>query len=140
MKIKHKIVDGVAVVAIHGKLIGGPEHSSDFHSAIRSLIEAGHTRLAINLGRTTLANSQGIGMLIGAYTSARKAGGDLVLARVLDRIAGILSVTRLYLIFRVFDTEAEAVAYLSGEDKGAPGARPGVKEDAPSRRGMRGRP
>lgn len=135
MKLKHKMIGDVAVIEIHGKLIGGPGESSDFHSFIRSLIDAGHTRLVVNLHRTSWANSQGIGLLIGAYTSARNKGGDLVLTHVLDRIAGILSVTRLYLIFRVFDSDDEAVANLAAADAPKQGSKGG--EDTPGPGSMR---
>lgn len=131
MKLKHKFSNDVAVVTIEGKLVGGPENSKKFHSLFRSLIEVGHPRIVVDLGRTSWANSQGIGMLIGAYTSARKAGGDLVLARVLDRISGILSVTRLYLIFRVFDTQAAAITHLSAQLDPTAGKLPVAGEDAP---------
>jgi len=112
MKLIKKEIRGVVVVEVHGKLIGGPESSDEFHELIKGLLDGGKNKIVINLGRTSWADSRGIGMLIGAYTSVKNAGGDLVLAHVIDRINGILSVTRLLLIFRTFDSDDNAVDYL----------------------------
>ncbi len=59
-------------------------------------------------------NSSGLGMLIGALTSARNAGGDLKLAAVPKRVQTLLSVTRLTDIFETHDTAAAAVASYGG--------------------------
>jgi len=112
MKLTRKEVRGIVVVSIHGKLFGGPDASDKFHQLFKSIIADGKKYVVVDLHRTSNANSLGIGMLIGAYTSMRNAGGDLVLACVIDRINGILIVTQLALIFKTFDTVDEAVDHL----------------------------
>ena len=112
MKLTRKDVRGVVVVGIQGNIIGGSGDSEKFHEMFKSIIEEGHRDVVIDLGRTSYANSLGIGMIIGAYTSLKKAGGELVLARVIDRVKGILAVTQLLLIFKTFETVDEAVDYL----------------------------
>jgi anti-sigma B factor antagonist len=107
----------VTVIAVHGKLIGGPENSDLFQEVIHTLLADGKKRIVIDLHRTRWANSQGIGLLIGAYTSVKNEGGELVLARVIDRINDILTVTKLLLIFRTFENVEEAVGYLLGEKR-----------------------
>jgi len=112
MKLTKKEVRGVVVVQIHGKVLGGPDESDKFHRFFKQLIEEGKTDVVVNLKRTPYMNSLGIGMLLGAYTSIRNAGGNLVLAHVIDRIQNILIVTQLAIIFKTFDTVDEAVDYL----------------------------
>lgn len=112
MKLTQKVVKGAAVVKVHGKLIGGPENCDLFHDCIKGIIDDGTKKVVIDLHRTSWANSQGIGLLIGAYTSVKNAGGDLVLARVVDRINDILTVTQLLLIFKTFEKVEEALDYL----------------------------
>jgi anti-sigma B factor antagonist len=102
----------VAVISVHGKLVGGLENSYKCHDCFGETLRAGTKRIVVALGDAPWANSQGIGMLIGAYTSARKAGAELVLAEVGTRIRDVLDVTRLSLIFRMFDTVAHAVENL----------------------------
>jgi anti-sigma B factor antagonist len=118
MKLTHKEIRGVTVIAVHGKLIGGPGNSDLFQNTIKSLLADGKKRIVVDLHRTRWANSQGIGLMIGAYTSVKNAGGELVLARVIDRIQGILTVTKLLLLFKTFENVEGAVGFLSGETKG----------------------
>jgi anti-sigma B factor antagonist len=106
---------GAAIVDITGKFVGGPDNSDKFHSFFKTLLSDGHKKVVVNLGKTPWANSQGIGMLISAHTSIAKAGGELVLANVTDRIQDILTVTRLLLIFKTFKNEAEALEYLASQ-------------------------
>ncbi len=112
MKLTRKDVRGVVVVAIQGNIIGGSGDSEKFHEMFKSIIDEGKRDVVIDLGRTSYANSLGIGMIIGVYTSLKKAGGELVLARVIDRVKGILAVTQLLLIFKTFETVEAAVDYL----------------------------
>lgn len=118
MKLTQKEMHGVTVIEVHGKLIGGPDNSDLFHDCIKSLLADGKKRVVVDLHRTLWANSQGIGLLIGAHTAVKNAGGNLVLARVIDRIHDILTVTRLLLIFKTFESVEGAVGYLLGEKKG----------------------
>lgn len=110
--LARKDVGDVTVVTVSGKLIGGPENSALFHDMIKSAIEEGRRKFIVNLAETEWANSQGIGMLIGAYTSASNAEGSLVLAKTGDRIQDILDVTRLSLIFKSYPTVEDAAAAL----------------------------
>lgn len=119
MKLKTRDVGEAAVIEIHGKLIGGPDNSDKFHAFIKKLLDDGKNKIVINLKNTSWADSRGIGILIAAFTSAKNAGGNLVLAHVIDRIKDILAVTRLLLIFKTFETEKEAVDFLEkGADDG----------------------
>lgn len=101
------------VVDVEGKLVGGPDEAATFHAFFKALVNEGHKKIVVNLRRSPWANSQGIGMLIGAYASFKNAGGELVLAHVGDRVGHILDVTKLYQVFKTFDTEDEAVKHLT---------------------------
>jgi len=120
LKLSMREARGVVIAEVSGKLIGGTEYSGEFHSLFKAVLEQGKNKIVVNLRDTSWANSQGIGMLIGAYASVKNAGGELVLAHVVDRIKDILAVTRLSLIFKTFDTEGDAIAYLTNGSAGAP--------------------
>ena len=113
--LSRKDIGDITVVSVTGKLIGGPENSTMFHDMFKAAIEEGRNYFVVNLGGAEWANSQGIGMLIGAYTSASNVEGSLVLANTSERIQDILDVTRLNIIFKSFDSEQEAVAYAAGQ-------------------------
>ena len=84
---------------VHGKLIGTPDNCDAMHKVLKSLLDKGNNRIVVDLSQTPWANSQGIGMLIGAFTSVSNVGGNLVLAHVPDRINDVLAVTKLNLVF-----------------------------------------
>jgi anti-sigma B factor antagonist len=112
MKITSREAAGATIVDVSGKLIGGLESSERFHALFKSLLNDGRNRIVVNLEDTPWADSQGIGILIGAYTSVRKADGDLVLAAPSPRVRSLLAVTRLDQLFVVRETEVEALNYL----------------------------
>ena len=120
MDLTKREIRGAVVVEIQGKLVGGRENADKFHESIKALLDDGKNKIVISLRGAPWADSWGIGMVIGAYTSARNAGGNLVLAHVNDRINEMLAVTRLLLIFKVFDSEDEAADYLRKETEDSP--------------------
>ena len=127
MKLTRREIPGVVVVDVHGKLIGGPDSSEEFHELFKSLLRKGNRNIVINLEHTPWASSSGVGMLIGAHACVSAAGGELVLAHVADKINNILTikvsnitaVSRLLLVFKVFDDVDEAVGYLIAREKQA---------------------
>jgi anti-sigma B factor antagonist len=121
MELTKKEIRGVTVVEIEKKLSGSPENSAEFHGFIKALLDESKNKIVISLRKTTWADSWGIGMALGAYTSVKNAGGTLVLAHVNDRINDILSVTRLHYVFKTFENEDEAVDYLIKGTEGSQG-------------------
>ena len=112
MKLKKREADGVAIVSVEGKMVGG-EDSDKMHAFIKDVLAEGHKKVVINLSKVPWADSRGVGMLIGAHTSIKNAGGSLVLTNIGDRIDSILTLTRLLLIFKTFDTENEGIEFLN---------------------------
>ena len=111
MKIEQKELYGAVILELNGKLTGGPE-AETFRNIFKGLVEDGKKNIIINLKKVGWINSTGLGILISGYTSVRKAGGDLVLCNVGDRIDSILYVTKLNLLFQAFDSEEAAADHL----------------------------
>lgn len=116
MKIQQREAFGAAILDLNGKLTGGPE-AETFRNIFKSLLEEGKKNIIINLKKVDWINSTGLGILISGYTSVKKAGGELVLCNVGDRIDSILYVTKLNLLFQAFDSEEEAAEYLRKNEK-----------------------
>lgn len=114
MKVKQREAHGVVILDLNGKLTGGPEAES-FRTIFKTLIEEGRKDIVINLKKVDWINSTGLGILISGYTTVRKAGGDLVLCNVGDRIDSILYVTKLNLLFQAFDNEEAAAEHLKAQ-------------------------
>jgi anti-sigma B factor antagonist len=113
LKINQREVYGAVVLDLQGKLTGGPE-AETFRSIFKNLINEDKKKIIVTLEKVSWINSTGLGILISGYTTVRRAGGDLVLTHVSDRIESILYVTKLNLLFKAFDNEEEAVKSLEG--------------------------
>ncbi len=66
-------------------------------------------QIVLNLQNVSYIDSGGLGTLVGLYTSAHSAGGDIRLAALSQRVGQLLQVTKLVTVFQAFDTESAAV-------------------------------
>ncbi|MEE9269818.1 MAG: STAS domain-containing protein [Candidatus Krumholzibacteria bacterium] len=118
LRLKRREVDGVVIVDVDGNLMGGPgPDSKKFHDSIKEPLSEGKKNIIVNLRKVKWANSKGIGMLMGASTSIKNAGGEMVLTHVTDRINTVFITTQLNRVFTTFDTDDEAVRYLVGDEE-----------------------
>ncbi len=112
MKIKTTEKYNAVVIELKGNVMGG-EDTKNFNEYLHNLIEKGKKNIVIDLSGVKFMNSSGLGMLIGALTTVKKADGQLKLARVTDKIESLLIITKLITIFESFDTVEEAVETFS---------------------------
>ncbi len=112
MKIKERKRDGVAIIELSGKLMGGPD-AETIDETIKTLLHEGVKNIVVNLEKVRWVNSTGLGILISGYTTVKKSGGELKLLKVSDRIENIFIVSKLYTVFESFDNEDEAVQSFS---------------------------
>lgn len=108
MKITERDVNGVVVLELVGNVMGGPDASS-LNEKLHELIEAGKTRIVVNLQEVKLMNSSGLGMLISGFTTIRNHGGDIKLANVSERIQNLLTITKLLTVFETYDSVDKAI-------------------------------
>jgi anti-sigma B factor antagonist len=97
----------VTIITPKGMLLGGKE-TDELQSKIKELVEAGNKKLLINLGQTTFLNSVSLGVLIGAHSSYAKRGAEMKLCAVDKKIQNIFVVTKLSLVFDVYESCEEA--------------------------------
>jgi anti-sigma B factor antagonist len=109
MKYPTRTQDGVFVLELRGKMMGGPE-SQEFHEQLKAALSAGHKEVVLDLGGVEWMNSSGLGMLISALTTMRNAGGEMKLARVTNKIESLLVITKLNSVFDSHPTVASAAA------------------------------
>jgi anti-sigma B factor antagonist len=105
--------DGVTVVSLTGDALGGPDGSA-LLDRLHALRTDGTPNVVVDLGGVRHMNSSGLGMLIGALTSVRNAGGDLRLSGVGGRVHTLLTVTKLIGVFQSFESADAAVASFQG--------------------------
>ena len=104
------------VIEFKGNVMGGPDAVS-LNETLHKLIDEDKKNIVIDLGKVKFMNSSGLGMLIGALTTMRKAGGSLVIANATDKIESLLIVTKLITVFKHFKSLDEAVASFSKKEE-----------------------
>ncbi len=67
---------------------------------------------AIDLEKLIYMNSSGLNTLIQLLTKARVAGGEAVLYNMNKKINELILITKLHTLFKVSDTQAEALSIL----------------------------
>ena len=108
MKIKEREVDGVTILEVSGKIMGGPD-SELLNRTRKSLIHQGKSRVVVDLAKVPWVNSTGLGILISGYTTLKRNEGEMKLLNVSDRIESIFMVTKLHSVFETYKSEDEAV-------------------------------
>jgi len=108
MKIKERQNDGVTILEVSGKIMGGPD-AELFNSTLKTLVHQGQARVVVDLGKVTWVNSTGLGILISGYTTLKRNDGEMKLLNVSERIESIFMVTKLHSVFETYKDEAEAV-------------------------------
>ena len=108
MALDVRTVGDVTILTPKGMLLGGKE-TDELQSKIKDLAEAGNKKLLINLGQTTFMNSVSLGVLIAGHSNYAKREAKLKLCAVDKKIQNIFVVTKLALVFDVYDEEQEAL-------------------------------
>jgi anti-sigma B factor antagonist len=81
--------------------------------AVRAVVSAGTHQVAIDLrGLVKTPDSSGLGELVAAESALRQRGGKLVLVNVPPKLRKLIETMGLDRLFRIVDTEEEAVAIL----------------------------
>jgi len=112
MDIKERVVDGVSVLDLAGKIVLG-EGDGQIRERIKDLLADGQRKILLNLGDITYIDSAGLGALISSYTTTRREGGQLKLVSLTKRIQDLLAITKLITVFDTYDSETEELDSFS---------------------------
>jgi len=83
-----------------------------FRDQVQRLVESGTTHLAVNLAGVTDLDSSGIGALVRAFTTFKRAGGKCTLYAPNKRVSMLLKMVRLVSILDLVEDEATALARI----------------------------
>jgi anti-sigma B factor antagonist len=109
LKVSSRIVDGVAIADLNGRITLG-ENSALLRETVRGLLGEGRKKILLNLAGVTHIDSCGLGELVSAYTSVRRQSGELKLLNLTAQVEGLLQITKLCTIFDTAEEERAAVA------------------------------
>ncbi len=112
LKMTNREVNGVAVVAMEGRIVLG-EESNALREAVKSLLAKNQKKIVLNMDNVTYIDSAGLGTLVATHHSAKAQNAALRLSNLGSKFQEILQVTKLLTVFEVFPSEAEAVRSFS---------------------------
>ncbi len=104
--------NGISVIRLSGKIMGGPE-AGQINDQINNLIDEGMRKIIIDLGQVEWMNSSGLGILIGAITTLKNNDGNMALIHVSERIDNLLKITKLKNVFTIHSDLETALADFS---------------------------
>ena len=120
LTISQRSADGITVIDLDGNISIG-ETNRKLHETLRELVAAGKNRIILNLKKVRSIDSSGLGEIVAGYSTLKSNGGSLVLVNMPSRVTDLMTITKLYTVFDVFESESEALAALQNvqEDSGS---------------------
>jgi anti-sigma B factor antagonist len=107
LRLKTRVVNGINVIDCDGRIVIGEEIEALRETGHRLIVENPH--IVLNLKNVINIDSSGLGMLVGLYTTAKNAHGEIKLAELTPRSDKLMQITKLGTVFEIFDKEADAV-------------------------------
>ena len=98
----------IGLIEAKGSLTGGDETIA-LRQAVAGFAEREYSRLVIDLSGVTYLNSTAIGVLVSAHTSYARKGWQIKVCGINNNINNIFVITRLTLVFDMYDTREEAI-------------------------------
>ena len=80
-----------------------------FEQVLTEHLDAGRSRLIVDLAGVTYVSSSGLRALLSARRRARTAGGDVVLCSMAPRVREIFEMVGFISLFHVYPTPDEAI-------------------------------
>ena len=100
-----------AVISMSGNLIEKGQAIALLEKA-EELSNQNCSHWVIDLEKLIYMNSSGLNTLIQLLTKARVAGGEAVLYNMNKKINELILITKLHTLFKVADTQADALSVL----------------------------
>ncbi len=97
----------IKLITLSGRLIEKSQ-ADGLIGEFESLIEGGTKKYLMSLEELEYVNSTGLNLLIGMFTTARNAGGELVIGGISPKVKKLMVMTKLDSIFKIYDSVAEA--------------------------------
>lgn len=114
MAFEHTIghQDGLRLITISGRLTE-KEQSQVLVDAFEAMLANGESKFLLEMPALEYVNSSGLNLLIGMFTRARNAGGELAICGISDKVRKLMVMTRLDSVFKIHGSVAEAIAHFN---------------------------
>ncbi len=109
MEFEFKLKDEIGIIKIIGRLIA--TNAKEFKESFSDFIQ--QTRyIVLDLSEMEYIDSLGLGSIISFYKAITEADGDLCIANLQSKPKTLFQITKVHLIFNVYDTLDEAFASM----------------------------
>jgi anti-sigma B factor antagonist len=110
---RKEIPPGIVVLELKGQLQSGVE-CVRLAQAMDDLLNEKQTRVIFDLSKTTKLDSAGLGKIVNCLSRLKLAGGTLRLAGIAEHIAGLLKLTKVDRLVKIYPTALEAAQDFPG--------------------------
>lgn len=116
LSISERPVESILILDFKGNIRIG-EDSIHVHKTLRQLLERGEKRVLLNLEGVSYIDSSGLGELVAGYATFKKEGAELKLLNLTSRVRELMVITKLLIVFDVFEDEREAIAGFGAPER-----------------------
>ena len=109
LNITTRRMDPVVILDLTGQIRLG-ETNINLHKAIHDVVDGGDKKVLLNMANVTHIDSSGLGELVAGHATLEKNGGELKLLNLNDRVTELMMITKLLIVFDVFENEETAIA------------------------------
>ncbi|HEX4809110.1 MAG TPA: STAS domain-containing protein [Bryobacteraceae bacterium] len=114
MKTETNRVGQTTVIKLLERRLGA-DKAGEFKAEIGKYVEAGETKIVLDLAELSFMDSSGLGALVSVLKMIGKRG-DLTIAGTQATVQTLFRLTRMDKVFRSFPTVSEAVQALTPQD------------------------
>lgn len=111
MNIRIRKAGPATILDLEGPLKLGKDEEG-FRDQIQQLVEGGALHIGINLAGVTDLDSSGIGSLVRAFTTLKRAGGKCTYFSPSKRVLMLLKMVRLDSVLDIAEDEATALTRI----------------------------
>jgi anti-anti-sigma factor len=117
MPIEHRQEGDVTVVQLSGRLDSAV--SGDVMDQLNALVNAGTTKLILNLKELTYISSAGLRSILVAAKLVKSANGEMRLCEPNGRVSKVLDESGFGYLIKIDSHEGQSLAAFRGEDGGS---------------------
>jgi anti-sigma B factor antagonist len=108
MNITERQAGSITVLAVSGKITS--DDTGQLKDKVTGVLEQGRKAIVLDLGGVNYIDSSGLGELVSCHTTASRQNAAIKLANLGTRSKDLLVMTKLIMVFDVYDSEAAAIA------------------------------
>jgi anti-sigma B factor antagonist len=108
IELEHYHENDVMVVVVRGDI--NSASAPDFGSYLKEAIgHSGNAKMVLDMSGVQYMSSAGLREIVGGLKLAQRAGGNLVIAGLQERLRLVLDISGLPTISKIFDSVADAI-------------------------------